>query len=172
MIIMPNNLLLGVTTKNSLCSEKTVVMLYSVTLALQAELATLQSLLKGFSAEVMQLVLQMRTEQSSDSKPFTNNSSSFPAAALQAFPASMLTHQQPELSGWNPNLQRQLQQQVPAAARLQRLLVQTQLAFRRFMVINRLSHYQLNNCNIETGEVDAAAPAGHWSKVARVLRDG
>jgi hypothetical protein len=114
---------------------------------LQAELTTLQSLLKGFSAEVMQLVLQMRNEQCSSSSS-----------------ASFLPQQQQQ--------QQQDARAVPAAARLQRLLVQTQLAFRRFMVINRLSHYQLNNCNIETGEVEAAAPPGHWAKVARVLRDG
>jgi hypothetical protein len=142
---------------------------------LQAELATLQSLLKGFSAEVMQLVLQMRTEQC--------GSSSCTAAGWQCLPAnSMLLQQQPQQqqlaalpgvfdSAWGLTLQQQ-QQSMPAAARLQRLLVQTQLAFRRFMVINRLSHYHLNNCNIETGEIDDAAPPGHWAKVARMLRDG
>jgi hypothetical protein len=123
---------------------------------LQAELVTLQSLLKGFSAEVMQLVLQMRNEQCSSSNPSTT-------AAWQLPPTN---HQQQQHN------MLQDARAAPAAARLQRLLVQTQLAFRRFMVINRLSHYQLNNCNIETGEVEAAAPAGHWAKVARVLQDG
>jgi hypothetical protein len=127
---------------------------------LQAELVTLQSLLKGFSAEVMQLVLQMRNEQCSSNTPGAST------AAWQHFPINPLPQQQQQ------EILLQDTRAAPAAARLQRLLVQTQLAFRRFMVINRLSHYQLNNCNIETGEVEAAAPAGHWTKVARVLQDG
>jgi hypothetical protein len=132
---------------------------YFVTFFLQAELVTLQSLLKGFSAEVMQLVLQMRNEQCSSNSPISV------AAASQHFPANPQPHQHQDVILQDARA-------APAAARLQRLLVQTQLAFRRFMVINRLSHYQLNNCNIETGEVEAAAPPGHWQKVARVLQDG
>ena len=164
------------------------MLLFVILLFLQAELATLQSLLKGFSAEVMQLVLQMRSEQRSSS-----NSSSSSAAGWLSLPANKQPQQQQQQQlgaisdptvAWGLDLPKQQQQHmqphpmqqlapaVPAAARLQRLLVQTQLAFRLFMVINRLSHYQLNNCNIETGEVDADVPAGHWANVAHMLRDG
>lgn len=149
----------------------------------QDELPKLKTLVKSIVREVTQLLHQLGQETGQGSAiglqaaPGTDVESSAQQRWQQATvsaPGSLL--QQPALgshqasaavaTGSGDNVSAS-----PAYARLQTLLAQTAMEFRKFVSVNRLSLYHFHTLNLETGSLGVPPPAGHWKRVALMLKD-
>jgi hypothetical protein len=62
-------------------------------------------------------------------------------------------------------------QDTPAMRALNSLMLDYSRELHTFAVLNRVSTQQLYTLNIETGVLGVPPPAGHWKKVAAMLKD-
>jgi hypothetical protein len=139
--------------------------------ALEQKLPEIQALHKRVVVQLMPLLLQVQQEQlalqlQQQQQGPQQQQGADGAPVIKLEPG--LTQQQGELpqlpSGLAPH-------DTPAMRALNSLMLEYSRELHSFAVLNRVSTQQLYALNIETGVLGVPPPAGHWKKVAAMLKD-
>jgi hypothetical protein len=142
--------------------------------ALEQKLPEIQALHKRVVVQLMPLLLQVQQEQlalqlqqQQQGPQQQQGADAEPVIKLEPGLAAATTQQGelPQLpAGLAPH-------DTPAMRALNSLMLEYSRELHSFAVLNRVSTQQLYALNIETGVLGVPPPAGHWKKVAAMLKD-
>jgi hypothetical protein len=140
--------------------------------ALEAKLPEIQALHKRVVVQLMPLLLQVQQEQLALHLQLQQGQQQQGADAAPTTIKLEPGQSQQQQQGGLPQLPAGLSpHDTPAMRALNSLMLEYSRELHTFAVLNRVSTQQLYALNIETGVLGVPPPAGHWKRVAVMLKD-